>query len=69
LPPRLIVFVGAKDNNMKINRDRHPKAKLPADENIPVWRYMDKWKFEDLIKKKKLYLRRESFRDVVSQIA
>jgi hypothetical protein len=51
-----IIIVGAKDNNMKINRDRHPKAKLPVDANIPVWRYMDKWKFEGLVKKKELYL-------------
>jgi hypothetical protein len=41
---------------MKISRDRHPKAKLPADTNISVWRYMDKWKFDYLIKNQKLYL-------------
>lgn len=41
---------------MNVPRDRHPKAKLPADRNITVWRYMDKWKFEYLIKNQKLYL-------------
>jgi hypothetical protein len=39
-----------------IPRDIHPKATLPADRQITVWRYMDRWKFEDLIKKEKLYL-------------
>ena len=37
-------------------RDVHPKAKLPEDRQIPVWHYMDRWKFEELIKKQKLYL-------------
>ena len=39
-----------------ISRDIHPKAKLPEDRQTPVWRYMDRWKFEALITQQKLYL-------------
>jgi len=41
---------------MMVTRKRHPKAKLPADGQIRVWRYMDFWKFESLLTNKALYL-------------
>lgn len=39
-----------------MSRDRHPKAKLPENKQARVWRYMDFWKFESLLKRKALYL-------------
>lgn len=32
-----------------------PSAFLPGNDNTPVWRYMNYWKFKDLIEKKSLY--------------
>ena len=39
-----------------IQRDVHPDAKLPEDTQTIVCRYMDKWKFESLLKQRSLYL-------------
>lgn len=43
-------------DTIHIPRDIHPKAILPEDRQTTVWRYMDRWKFEDLITNQKLYL-------------
>jgi hypothetical protein len=39
-------------------RDIHPNAQLPDDPETMVWRYMDWWKFEALVRNRALYLRR-----------
>jgi hypothetical protein len=41
---------------MKISREIHPSATLPEDKTLCVWRYMDFWKFENLINTRSLYL-------------
>jgi len=44
------------DETIEISREHHPKAWLPDDRQTRIWRYMDFWKFEILIKRRSLYL-------------
>jgi hypothetical protein len=46
----------ALDETMDIFREHHPKAWLPEDRQKRIWRYMDFWKFESLVKRRSLYL-------------
>jgi hypothetical protein len=43
---------------LKISRPIDPSCKLPDDVDSSAWRYMDLYKFESLLGKKALYLRR-----------
>jgi hypothetical protein len=43
-------------NTIHIPREAHPAATLPNDRELQVWRYMDRWKFEDLIARRQLFL-------------
>ncbi len=44
------------DEYLKIPREVNPACKLPHNLDASVWRYMDYWKFESLLKKSTLYL-------------
>lgn len=46
------------DEYVRIARQIHPDATLPFDSDRMVWRYMDFWKFEALVRDQALYLRR-----------
>lgn len=43
-------------NNVHIPREIHPLAILPDNHDALIWRYMDGWKFRDLIRTRRLYL-------------
>jgi len=41
---------------MQFIREKHVAARLPADGETRIWRYMDLWKFESLVNSQALYL-------------
>jgi hypothetical protein len=44
------------DEYLRIQREVHPACELPDNLDAIVWRYMDYWKFESLLKTSTLYL-------------
>ncbi|MFA5353651.1 MAG: hypothetical protein WC291_05435 [Thermodesulfovibrionales bacterium] len=50
------VFKMDKNGYYQSVREKDHRAKLPSDMNQTVWRYMDFWKLEDMLRTKSLYL-------------
>jgi len=43
-------------DRINISREKNPSARIPEDKQEVVWRYMPKWKFVDLVKRKQIHL-------------